>query len=100
MVAKSPASQFFIMGSLRLLLADDQTIALTGLRKLLESLEGIEIVGEARDGGEAIDLAAKLQPDVILMDLRMPGVTDIEATPTPVSQNLGLWPLALGMRLR
>ena len=68
------------MDPIRLLLADDQTITRTGLRNLLASVEGIEIVGEARDGAEAIELAAQLQPDVIMMDLRMPGVNGIEAT--------------------
>src|SRR3990172_61756 len=68
------------MDSLRHLIADDQTITRTGLRNLLATVEGIEIVGEARDGAEAIELAAKLQPDVILMDLRMPVVNGIEAT--------------------
>jgi DNA-binding NarL/FixJ family response regulator len=68
------------METLRLLLADDQTITRTGLRNLLAAVEGIEVIGEARDGAECIDLAASLQPDVILMDLRMPGVNGIEAT--------------------
>jgi DNA-binding NarL/FixJ family response regulator len=68
------------MDSLRLLIADDQTITRSGLRSLLAAQEGIEIAGEARNGEEAIELAASLQPDVILMDLRMPGVNGIEAT--------------------
>jgi len=68
------------MDAIRLLIADDQIITRTGLRNLLASVEGIEVVGEARDGAEAIELAAELQPDVILMDLRMPGVNGIEAT--------------------
>jgi DNA-binding NarL/FixJ family response regulator len=68
------------MDTLRLLIADDQTITRSGLRSLLATQPAIEIVGEARDGAEAIELAASLQPDVILMDLRMPGVNGIEAT--------------------
>ncbi len=68
------------MDSLRLLIADDQTITRSGLRGLLAAQEGLEIVGEARNGEEAVELAASLQPDVILMDLRMPGVNGIEAT--------------------
>jgi len=68
------------MDSLRLLIADDQTITRSGLRTLLAAQEGLEIAGEARNGEEAIELAASLQPDVILMDLRMPGVNGIEAT--------------------
>src|SRR5574341_150408 len=68
------------MDAIRVLVADDQTITRSGLRSLLAAQADIEIVGEARDGGEAIALAASLQPDVILMDLRMPGVNGIEAT--------------------
>jgi len=51
------------MDAIRLLIADDQIITRTGLRNLLASVEGIEVVGEARDGAEAIELAAELQPD-------------------------------------
>jgi DNA-binding NarL/FixJ family response regulator len=68
------------MDPIRILIADDQTITRSGLRSLLAAQEEIEIVGEARNGEEAIDLAATHQPDVILMDLRMPGVNGIEAT--------------------
>jgi len=68
------------METIRILVADDQTITRTGLRNLLASVEGIEIVGEAGDGAQVIDLADKLEPDVILMDLRMPVVNGIEAT--------------------
>jgi DNA-binding NarL/FixJ family response regulator len=68
------------MDTIRVLVADDQAITRSGLRSLLAAQADIEIVGEAHDGGEAIDLAASLQPDLILMDLRMPGVNGIEAT--------------------
>jgi DNA-binding NarL/FixJ family response regulator len=68
------------MDTIRILIADDQTITRSGLRTLLAAAGDIEVVGEARDGDEAIELAAVLQPDVILMDLRMPGVNGIEAT--------------------
>ena len=64
---------------MRVLVADDQTITRSGLRSLLAAQADIEIVGEARDGAEAIALAASLEPDVILMDLRMPGVSGLEA---------------------
>jgi DNA-binding NarL/FixJ family response regulator len=66
--------------SIRLLLADDQPLMRTGFRMILEELEDIDIAGEARDGTEAVRLAAELNPDVILMDVRMPGVDGIEAT--------------------
>ncbi len=68
------------MDAIRILIADDQAIARNGLRALLESVPGIEIAGEATNGAEAIALAVARQPDVILMDLRMPGVNGIEAT--------------------
>jgi DNA-binding NarL/FixJ family response regulator len=66
--------------SIRLLLADDQALIRTGFRMILEEAGDIDIVGEAQDGAEAIRLNAQLQPDVILMDVRMPGVDGIEAT--------------------
>jgi DNA-binding NarL/FixJ family response regulator len=68
------------MDPIRILITDDQTITRSGLKTLLSSVESIEIVGEARNGDEAIELAAAHQPDVILMDLRMPGINGIEAT--------------------
>ena len=68
------------MEPIRILIADDQTITRTGLRVLLAAQEAIEVVGEASNGAEVVDLAASLQPDVILMDLRMPGMNGIEAT--------------------
>ena len=65
---------------IRILLADDQALVRGGFRVILESQEDIEVVGEAGDGKEAIRLAAGLQPDVILMDIRMPNVDGLEAT--------------------
>ena len=69
----------------RVLIADDQRLVRAGLRMLCESAEGIEVVGEAADGAEAVRLATELAPDVILMDLRMPGVDGITATRQVVS---------------
>jgi DNA-binding NarL/FixJ family response regulator len=65
---------------IRVLIADDHPLFRKGLRGLLESVTGIEVVGEAIDGEEAIALSQHLQPDVILMDIHMPGVNGIEAT--------------------
>jgi DNA-binding NarL/FixJ family response regulator len=66
--------------TIRVLIADDQAITRSGLRTLLATDDELEVVGEARDGESAIALAASLQPEVILMDLRMPGTNGIEAT--------------------
>jgi DNA-binding NarL/FixJ family response regulator len=65
---------------IRVLLADDQALVRAGFRALLDAQEDIEVVGEANDGDEAIRLAAQLVPDVVLMDIRMPGTDGLEAT--------------------
>jgi DNA-binding NarL/FixJ family response regulator len=66
-------------GVIRVLLADDQRVVREGLGTLLGLLEGIELVGTAADGEEAVALAARHDPDIVLMDLRMPRVDGIEA---------------------
>jgi DNA-binding NarL/FixJ family response regulator len=66
-------------GVIRVLLADDQRVVREGLGTLLGLLDGIELVGTAADGDEAVALAARHDPDVVLMDLRMPRVDGIEA---------------------
>ena len=66
--------------SIRLLIVDDQELVRTGFRLFLETQDDLEVVGEARDGAEAIDRARQLQPDVILMDIRMPRMDGVEAT--------------------
>jgi DNA-binding NarL/FixJ family response regulator len=65
---------------IRVLIADDQALVRTGFRLILSGEPGIDVVAEARDGAEAATLAAELAPDVVLMDVRMPGVDGIEAT--------------------
>ncbi|MFC6016702.1 response regulator [Plantactinospora solaniradicis] len=65
---------------IRVLLADDQQLIRAGLRMLCESTEDIEVVGEASNGRDAVRLAYQLSPDVILMDLRMPGLDGVGAT--------------------
>jgi DNA-binding NarL/FixJ family response regulator len=66
--------------SIRVLLADDQALVRGGFRMILGVRADLEVVGEAGDGAEAIALAAALRPDVVLMDVRMPGVDGLEAT--------------------
>jgi DNA-binding NarL/FixJ family response regulator len=66
--------------SIRVLLADDQTLVRAGFRVLLEKAEDVEVVAEASDGAEAVDLVRRQHPDVVLMDIRMPEVDGIVAT--------------------
>jgi len=64
---------------IRILVADDHLITRQGLRLILETQDGFEMVGEAADGAEALRLCAELKPDVVLMDLRMPGMDGLTA---------------------
>lgn len=68
------------MATMRVLIADDHAIVREGLRSLLEVQSDIEIVGEAEDGQEALSMARELKPDIILMDITMPGMNGLEAT--------------------
>ena len=65
---------------IRVLIADDQDLVRLGLRTLVESEDGMSVAGEARDGLGAVELARRERPDVVLMDIRMPGIDGIEAT--------------------
>ncbi len=73
---------------IRILVADDHLIIREGLRLILETAEGFELAGEAGDGADAVRLAGELKPDVVLMDLRMPGMGGLEA----IEQIRSHWP--------
>ena len=75
--ACSPSTE---AGTLSILVADDQDLVRSGFRLILGSYEGLSVVGEARNGEEAVYLAQKLRPDVMLMDIRMPVRNGIDAT--------------------
>lgn len=68
------------MVSIRVVLVDDQEMIRMGMRMVLESQEGIEIVGEADDGDVAVDLVERVDADVVVMDIRMPRISGVEAT--------------------
>lgn len=68
------------MDALRILIADDHPLFRDGLRALLAAAQDMELVGEATSGEEAVALAAELQPDLVLMDVQMPGLSGVEAT--------------------
>lgn len=67
------------MSLLRILIADDHEVARKGIRSLLENHAGWEVCGEARDGREAVELAAKMKPDVVLLDIGMPNLNGLNA---------------------
>jgi NarL family two-component system response regulator LiaR len=67
---------------IRVLIADDHNVVRKGIRDLLSDEDDIDVVGEARNGQEAVDLATALQPDVVVMDIAMPEMTGVEATRT------------------
>ncbi len=68
------------MTPIRVLLADDHTLVRAGVRKLLESIPNIEVVGEVSDGMAVVAMAEALQPQLVLMDIAMPGLNGLEAT--------------------
>ena len=83
--------------AIKVLLADDHTILRQGLKLILAAQPDFEVVGEASNGNEAADLAAKLRPDIVLMDVQMPELNGIEATRRMVAANSRIRVLVLSM---
>lgn len=81
--------------TVRVLLVDDHAIVREGLRALLDDVQGMRIVGEATNGDEAVEMAARLQPDLVLMDLKMPGLPAPDAIRTIRARNPGVHVLML-----
>jgi len=68
------------VSAVRILIADDQALVRSGFRMILEARDDLEVVGEAENGIQAVELARSLEPDVVLMDIRMPAMDGVEAT--------------------
>jgi DNA-binding NarL/FixJ family response regulator len=86
-----------VIDPIRVVVADDHPVVRDGLRALIEASSGIELVGEATNGDEAVEMARRLRPDVVLMDLAMPGRNGIEATREIASDGAAVAVLILTM---
>ncbi len=82
---------------IRVILADDHTLVRAGIRVLLEKLPGVEVVGEADDGREVLNLVKQNQPDVVLMDITMPGLNGLEAATRLAKEFPGVRVIILSM---
>jgi DNA-binding NarL/FixJ family response regulator len=78
------------MSAIRVLLADDHHLVRAGIRSLLQSIRGVEVIAEAADGREALRLLTECRPDVVLMDIMMPGLNGLEATARIVKEHPGV----------
>jgi DNA-binding NarL/FixJ family response regulator len=77
------------MSTIRIILADDHEMVREGLRSLLEKEQGMEVIAEAEDGRAAVELTRRLRPDVVIMDITMPGLNGVAATRMIVRDELG-----------
>lgn len=84
-------------GVLRVLVADDHTLVRAGIRALLEKQSGVEVVGEVGDGHEVLRRVAELRPDIVLMDIAMPGLNGLEATARLAREFPGVRVIVLSM---
>src|SRR6476659_5280319 len=85
------------MNTIRLLMVDDHRMFLQGMRSLLEMEPDITVVGECTNGYEALDAVLRLQPDVVLMDINMPGLNGVDATRQILEQRPDLGIIILTM---
>jgi DNA-binding NarL/FixJ family response regulator len=83
--------------TIRVLLADDHTLVRAGLRGLLQGIAGVEVVGEAEEGKEAVRLAMELRPEVVLLDIGMPGLNGLDAATQIVRADTSIRVLILSM---
>ncbi len=83
--------------SIRVVLADDHVLIRAGLRALLQSLPNVEVVGEASDGHEAVEVASRLEPDVVIMDIGMSNLNGLEAASQIRRQSPGVRVIMLSM---
>ncbi len=97
-IAPAQRDTAVVMKAIRVLIVDDEATVLRGLRMRLGLEADINVVGEAADGSAAIDLVARLSPDVVLMDLRMPVMDGIEATRVLAGRKSGPAVVILSMR--
>jgi DNA-binding NarL/FixJ family response regulator len=85
------------MKKIQVVLVDDHTIVRNGLRSILESTDEIEVIGEASNGEEALEKIAYLKPQIMLIDISMPGMSGIELVDKVVKQNNSIRPVILSM---
>lgn len=84
-------------GNIRIILCEDHTLVRAGINSLIEGFPGIEVIGEASDGREGLALARRESPDIVLMDIAMPGLNGLEATARLVKSKTGVKVIMLSM---